>query len=275
MFTQRSRHLMLQTLFWNPVGSRLVPKIARLEQMFDTVVRGYSLITATNGERWLSTLVDESPVVFDVGFHDGASTAEILTCRPRASVHSFDPSRLAQQRYEAQFRNNPQVRFSNVALSDKPGRVEFYDYDNMCNSLAARKEMPGASPTIYSVPVTTLDDYCSSNDVRKVNLMKIDAEGYDLHVLEGARHLLQTQSIDIFMFEFASGWAATKRYLWEAVEYLQPLPYRLFRLYNGFLKPLRYSIHFDSCTTRPAMYVGVSEERYSRSDIPIRDYPLG
>ena len=272
MFTQRSRHLLLQKIFWNPIGCHIVPRIARLESMFDTVVRGYSLIPTSNGERWLLTLMDDSPVVIDVGFHDGATTAEILSRRPNARVLAFDPSRFAREKYEARFRSDSRVSFAPVALSKAPGEVEFYDYENMCNSLAARKDDLSATPTIYNVAVTTLDDYCDEHDVANINLMKIDAEGYDLDVLEGGRRLLERQGVDIFMFEFASGWAATKRYLWEAVEYLDPLPYRLFQLYNGFLKPLKYNIRLDSCTTLPAMYVGVSEQRFARGDIPIRDY---
>jgi FkbM family methyltransferase len=240
--------------------------------MFDTVVRGYSLIPTTNGERWLLTLMDDCPVVIDVGFHDGATTAEILSRRPSARVLAFDPSRFAREKYEARFRSDSRVSFAPIALSKTPGEVEFYDYENMCNSLAARKDDLSATPTIYKVPVTTLDHYCEENGVGQVNLMKIDAEGYDLDVLEGAKKLLQRQGVDIFMFEFASGWAATKRYLWEAVEYLDPLPYRMFQLYNGFLKPLKYNIRLDSCTTLSAMYVGVSDQRLARGGIAIREY---
>ncbi len=272
MITQHSRHHLLQTAFWNPIGARIVRGLIRYERMFDTVVRGYSLITGTNGERWLTTLIDEEPVVVDVGFHDGASTAEILRLRPMAQVYGFDPSRFGRESYEKRFKDNSRVSFANVALSDKPGELEFYDYENMCNSLAARKEIPGETPRIYKVPVTTLEAYCNERAVTHINLMKIDAEGYDLNVLEGGRDLLARQTVDIFMFEFASGWAATKRYLWEAVEYLEPLPYQLFHLYNGFLCPLHYDIGIDSCTTLPAMYVGVSKSRLARGDIPIRDY---
>lgn len=272
MLTQKSRHHLLQSIFWNPLGASVVRHLVRYERIFDTVVRGYSLMTPTNGERWLTTLTDIEPVVFDVGFHDGTSCDEIFRLRPKATVYGFDPSRFGKESYEKRFRNDGRVEFANIALSDKPGELEFYDYDNMCNSLAARKEMPGEKPRVYTVPVTTLDSYCAEHEVGHINLMKVDAEGYDLNVLEGGLELLKRQDIDIFMFEFASGWAATKRYLWEAVEFMEPLPYRLFHLYNGFLCPLHYTIQIDSCTTLSAMYVGVSEKRFARGDIPVRDY---
>jgi len=266
------KHLVIQKLCWNPIGARIVQHLTRYGVLFDTVVRGYSLMSISNGERWLASLIDAEPIIFDVGFHDGASTESYLGLRPQAQIHAFDPSRFAQEHYQAKFSIDTRVHFSSTALSNAPGEAAFYDYENMCNSLSLRKESRDEKPSTYTVPVTTLDAYCAANEVRRIHFMKIDAEGYDLHVLEGAQELLGGERIDLFAFEFASGWAATKRYLWEAVELFDNLPYQLFRLYNGFLCPLVYDIRIDSCTTRPCMYVGVSNTRLARGDIPLRNY---
>jgi FkbM family methyltransferase len=272
MFTPRWHHRLLQKLFWNPVGASIVHRLIGYERRFDVVVRNYSLIGDSNGERWLLTLLDEEPIVFDVGFHDGASTTEILRVRPKARVTGFDPSRFSLLSYQNKFSGDKRVTFENCGLSAESGGLEFYDYENMCNSLVARKEIPDQVPIIYKVPVATIDGFCREHGIRKINFIKIDAEGYDLHVLEGARELLQTQGVDFFMFEFASGWAASKRYLWEAHEYFESLPYKLYHLFNGFLSPLRYDVKIDSCCTLSAMYVGVSEGRMARGDIPLRNY---
>lgn len=272
MLTQNSRHRLLQTLFWNPVGAILVQWLVRYERMFDTVVRSHSLIGHSNGERWLLALMDEEPVTIDVGFHDGASTNEILRVRPKGRVIGFDPSRFARESYERNFAADQRISFESMGLAAEPGVLVFHDYENMCNSLAPRKEMPGQTPSCYKVPITTIDKYCDERGIGHVNFMKIDAEGYDLNVLEGARGLLSSQGVDIFCFEFASGWAATRRYLWEATEYFEPLQYRLFHLFNGFLCPLVYDVKIDSCCTLSTMYVGVSERRLARGDIPLRNY---
>ena len=271
MLTQRSRHHLLQRMFWNRRGAALVSRIIGYEQKFDVVVRNYSLIGETNGERWLLSLLDNESLVFDVGFHDGASTRAILTERPKSRVVGFDPSRFALQSYEAELVNDYRVSFENIGLSDKPGTLQFYDYDNMCNSLVPRKESMDA-PVIYTVQVSTIDNYCRNQSIEHVNFLKIDAEGFDLHVLEGAQEFLSAQGADIFAFEFASGWSASKRYLWEAVEFFEPLPYGLYHLFNGFLCPLIYDVRIDSSCTLSAMYVGVSHRRLARGDIPLRDY---
>lgn len=270
--SQELRHKLLQKLFWNRAGSKLVTKIAHFEWMFDTVVRGYSLMGHSNGERWLPTLIDEDAVIFDVGFYDGASTAALLDAKPKSRVVSFDPSRFGRESYKARFADDPRVTFENLALSNVAGEETFYDYENMCSSLAARKELPREEVETYTVAITTLDAYCRKNLIDRIHFVKIDAEGFDLHVLEGAHDLLAGQAIDMFMFEFASGWAATKTYLWQATEYFESLPYKLFRLHNGFLVPLVYDIRIDSCTARPCMYVGVSDTRLARGDIESRNY---
>ena len=272
MFSSRARHILLQKLFWNRPGAWVVPKIMRLMRVFDTVVRGYSLLGYSNGEDWLVEQVDPDPVMVDVGFYAGDSTAAFLAACPGAKVHAFDPSRFGARNYKDRFADEDRVRFNAAALASAPGELEFYDYQTMSNSLAPRKESPGTEPEVYKVPVLTLDGYAHEARLDRIHFLKIDAEGFDLDVLEGAQALLSAQKVDLFMFEFASAWAGNKRSLWEAVEYLEPLPYRLFRLFNGFLVPVRYRIEMDSCTTLPAMYVGVSEARLERGDIPIRDY---
>jgi len=94
---------MLQKLFWNSIGAKLVAWIGRYEQLFNVVVRNYSLIGHSNGERWLPTLLPESPLVFDVGFHDGQSTKEVLKARPKASVTGFDPSEFGEEMFQKRF----------------------------------------------------------------------------------------------------------------------------------------------------------------------------
>ncbi|WP_165759895.1 FkbM family methyltransferase [Falsiruegeria litorea] len=263
---------MLQSLFWNPVGQRLVPRITKLGRIFDTVVRGYSLMGISNGERWLSSLLEQDPVIFDVGFHDGESSSELLAVRPNARVHAFDPSRFAKSAHDTRFGDDARVSFHNMAISDAPGVLTFYDYENMCNSLAPRKDDLDQTAQTYDVPVSTLDSVCAKEGIASINFLKIDAEGYDLNVIEGARGLLENQSIDIIMFEFASGWAATKRYLWEADALCKDVPYKMFHMFNGFLCPFVYDVRKDSCCTLPAMYVLISEKRLARGNIPMRSY---
>jgi hypothetical protein len=54
---------------------------------------------------------------------------------------------------------------------------------------------------VEEVDVTTLDDFLAANGVSAVDLLKIDAEGYDLEVLKGAEQTLSAGRVRVVMAE--------------------------------------------------------------------------
>lgn len=51
------------------------------------------------------------------------------------------------------------------------------------------------------VEVTSLDDHCSQNGISEINVLKIDTEGADTWVIEGAARLLREKRIQHVFFE--------------------------------------------------------------------------
>lgn len=226
-----------------------------------------SLQCATNGEMWLPTLLPARPTVCDVGFYEGEYTEAIRRFRPSAHIICFDPSRAAKRCFDSKG-YAADTSFVHAALDKMTGQAQFHDYHNMCGSLSARTDA-GELQEIYSVPVYRLDTWAMDHGLEHIDLLKIDAEGYDANILEGASRLLARQAIDIFQFEYADGWIANRRFLIDIVHLLKDKPYRLFRLFNGFLNEFEYSTleeRFDLGT----MMVGVSVDRLARGDIAVR-----
>ena len=58
-----------------------------------------------------------------------------------------------------------------------------------------------------------------------MTLLKIDTEGHDLSVVEGAGELLRTGSLDVIQFEYNHRWVFSRRYLRDAFELFEPLGY--------------------------------------------------
>ena len=139
--------------------------------------------------------------------------------------------------------------------------------------MAARSEQIGEKVVSYSVPVRKLDDYAREQQLGRIDFLKIDAEGFDLHVLEGASRLLEEQAIDVFMFEYADGWISSRRFLQEASAYLSSKPYTLYRLYNGFLVPFTYETRHENFS-QGCMFVGVSKKHYARALITVKNVPF-
>ncbi|WP_371270960.1 FkbM family methyltransferase [Flavobacterium sp.] len=52
--------------------------------------------------------------------------------------------------------------------------------------------------------VKTLDNYCLKNKIHKIDFLKIDTEGFEIHVLEGAATMIENQAIDRIQLEHGS-----------------------------------------------------------------------
>jgi FkbM family methyltransferase len=54
---------------------------------------------------------------------------------------------------------------------------------------------------VYKVPVTTLDLFTNQIGVDKIDVLKIDVEGFDFEVLKGAKQLLEEKRIKVIVVE--------------------------------------------------------------------------
>ena len=56
-----------------------------------------------------------------------------------------------------------------------------------------------------SLNSTALDDFARQNQLSKIDILKIDTEGYEPLVFRGAKRLLEEQRIRLFIFEHLTG----------------------------------------------------------------------
>jgi FkbM family methyltransferase len=66
---------------------------------------------------------------------------------------------------------------------------------------ALRRGEMAAPTSAVKVACVTLDDYCASAGIDRIHLLKIDVEGAEPDVLEGARGLLSAGAVDRVLFE--------------------------------------------------------------------------
>ena len=55
---------------------------------------------------------------------------------------------------------------------------------------------------ITGVQCTTLDAYCAQSKIKRIDVLKIDTEGFDFKVLQGSSVMLQKHAIKFVYFEF-------------------------------------------------------------------------
>jgi FkbM family methyltransferase len=267
--SREARHRALQRVFWSRLGLPFVRAYTAFSRRWEYVVMNRSLLPECNGEYWLLSLLPPAPLVLDVGLNVGEFTREALRQRPRARVVGFEPARSMQRECATSLGTESRLELLPMAVSNERAVMEFHDSADGSSTLLGGRQTVGET---YWVETVTLDDFADERGYTKIHLVKIDVEGYDLHVLEGARRLLARQAIEIFSFEYNEPWINSRRFLKDACDYLADTPYVLFRLFNGFLAPFRYT-HRAERHDLGRIYVGVSRRRLDCGDIPVREFP--
>ncbi|MBI2921475.1 MAG: FkbM family methyltransferase [Planctomycetes bacterium] len=116
---------------------------------------------------------------------------------PSGAVEAFEPGQPALDRLRENIALNRlfNVRVHALALSDTPGSARFLTGRDTTNRLAASAD--AASPS-SSVPAARLDDLLSGQPCA---LGKIDVEGAELRVLQGAEGMLSRANPPVWILE--------------------------------------------------------------------------
>jgi FkbM family methyltransferase len=152
---------------------------------------------------WLDViepLLSEDDVVFDVGTNIG-TIANWLANRTK-HVHAFEPhpSNLEMTRDQIVLRKTRNITLSQLALGKEQGTLQlhvksFHGHHSLGDT--------SASPTVekIDVKVETVDRYASTHRVERIDFLKIDVEGFEDEVLQGATTMLSSQRIGLILFE--------------------------------------------------------------------------
>lgn len=138
-------------------------------------------------------------VVLDVGARHGWFFHCWQDWCPDAQVHAFEPVQEAFDTAMRLYGSHPLVKINQAGVGCSEGSldIKIFEKSGASNSfLSLRKEtweevqFETGSVTERAVPVTTIDAYCGRESLPDVYLLKIDVQGYELKVLEGAEATL-------------------------------------------------------------------------------------
>ena len=180
------------------------------------------------------------PFIFvDVGAHDGGMAKRFLERFPDMHVHAFEPQAGVFTRLRDRLAHVPGSRH-NVAVGEKAGTLKL-----ICNATAmttsplpandwSRRYFDAATQPVEerSVPVITLDDWFTQSGLSRIDILKLDIQGYEDRALRGAGKLLDAGATCVFLeVNFVPFYEGSALFA-DVDAILRSHGYRLHNLYN-------------------------------------------
>lgn len=228
--------------FYSRIASRpaLLP-LNRALLKFVARGMGYGLFGSPvdTGERWFirNVLAKHGPqVCFDVGANIGGYSSELLS-GTSAHIHAFEP---VASTYDILTQiTNSRLHAWRLAIGDRDGEANIMVDPTFTQTASLVHELVDQTPLktrgekrTELVPLRTVDSFCNSEAIDRLDFIKIDSEGYEIEVLQGAQETLRTMRPSFVQFELAHHHLIRRHLLADLLDLLEGYrPYRLLR--NG------------------------------------------
>jgi FkbM family methyltransferase len=138
----------------------------------------------------LKRVLKSGSVLFDVGANFGYYSLTLAHYLSRqCHVQAFEPNPPTHARLLKHIALNQLgtvITPHRLALSDVPGTGYLRDETGNHADFNSGAASLGAHRDGVPVPVVTLDDFCGSQNINRLDFLKIDVEGFEAHVLRGA-----------------------------------------------------------------------------------------
>jgi FkbM family methyltransferase len=200
-----------------------------------------------NRERLIQHLVSNKyPIIFDIGAHNGQSVQYLKKLFPKSIIYSFEPDPESFDVLSS--KNIDGVNYYNEAISDFDGCATFYrNKISHTNSLfkvnlnskdsigitSAKanndKQYLSGFNSEYKVSATMLDTFTKKHLIGKVDLLKIDVQGAECHVLRGGENSLKRTRTIVLEVSFFDYYEHQTSFL-NVESILSPLGFKLYSI---------------------------------------------
>jgi FkbM family methyltransferase len=138
--------------------------------------------------------------IVDVGASHGIWSRTALKYFPDAYYTLIEPQAWLEKDAHDILRRG-RAKWISAGAGEKPGTLPLWAHEHdVCSTFAySPKHVPSEGGRVIEVPIVTLDEVARESTTSFPDMVKIDAEGFDLKVIAGASTLLG--KTDIFILE--------------------------------------------------------------------------
>ena len=175
-------------------------------------------------------------IVFDIGANVGQTTLKYKKMFPKSQIYGFEPFLDVFKKYTDFYKGDKRVFAVNKAFSNKNGNATFFVNNNSyTNSLLPINTgfMEGfRTVKEISVETETIDSFCKRNNVQYIDILKLDVQGGELLVLEGAKEMLTEEATGLIYTEVEFVEVYKSQPLFGDIQnFLEQYGYKLYKKY--------------------------------------------
>lgn len=211
----------------------------------------------------LFRLAEGKHTIIDVGANVGSVVLNLARVAPDANIFGFEPdtSNFLRAQRNLQLNGSRNITLLRKGLGETASTHRLYNVNTNnpgMNRILPEAALPlGDSLSFDDIEVIRLDDFVAENGLKSIELIKIDVEGFEQRVLEGARKSLKEFSPSLFIElddEYLKEQTASAA---SVVGFLEEFGYEIRKADGGELITRDYSFdkcHFDIvCTIQQAL----------------------
>jgi len=183
------------------------------------------------------------PVIFDVGAHEGLFTNQLAKFVKFQKLYAFEPNPVTFEILKNNTEKIDDLMVINAGLGNCKSTKTIYTYKE--NQTAGHATFYKEILTelhkkniidSFQVTVTTVDDFCSERGINYIDFIKIDTEGHEFAILEGAKKFIREDRIKAIQFEFNEMNVISRVFLKDFYEILSG--FHIFRINTNKLQYL-------------------------------------
>lgn len=181
-------------------------------------------------------------VIFDVGAHIGQTALKYHQLFPNAKIFCFEPFLKSYDKLKINTEHFPHIKCYNFGLGEISGKTVFHsNLSSATNSILPTHELGKTTwgsnlldtQETLEIELLTIDDFVTQENIENIDILKMDVQGAEYMVINGAKKTLEKGFIKLIYLEIITmPTYKNQKNLEEMISICKSYEYELFNLFE-------------------------------------------
>ena len=169
-----------------------------LQEFRKNFIKVYNLFRTDELEQYMRKCdLYRNLTIFDIGAHKGQTSLYFNKIFVKSHIYAFEPSPLLFESFQKNTIRHNNIKSYNSGFGEKPTSAYLSNpSSDLCGQVKFENE-----DSFQKIKIDTINNFCSREKISLIDLLKIDTEGHEISVLNGASELLNSFSIKAIYLE--------------------------------------------------------------------------